>query len=95
MTPKNLDAAEGELTLAWMQEISKEKNSALIGSLPFFENGNYTNRLFFVQPDGKYYQYDKRHTFTLAGEDKVYKSVTICGFRFGQEIRKITMFLFT
>lgn len=74
MTPKTLDQIEGELTLEWMREISKAKNSALIGSLPFFENGTYTNRLFFVQPDGNYHQYDKRHTFTLAGEDKVYKA---------------------
>lgn len=74
MTPQNLKKEEGELTTEWMREISKEKNSAVVGSIPFFENGNYTNRLFFVLPDGSYQQYDKRHTFTLAGEDKVYKA---------------------
>ncbi len=74
MTPQNLETQEGKLTLKWMQAISKEKEVAIMGSLPFYEDGNYTNRLFFVQPDGNYRQYDKRHTFTLAGEDKVYKS---------------------
>ena len=74
MTPENLKKEEGAITLAWMQEIAKKKNAALVGSLPFYENNNYTNRLFFVQPDGSYQTYDKRHTFTLAGEDKVYQA---------------------
>ena len=76
MAPQNIETQEGELTLKWMLSISKEKDAALIGSLPFYENGNYTNRLFFVQPDGNFQQYDKRHTFTLAGEDKIYNSGT-------------------
>ncbi len=74
MTPENLGKDEGILTLNWMQQLSKEKNAALVGSLPFFDNENYSNRLFFVRPDGSYDTYDKRHTFTLAGEDKVYKA---------------------
>ncbi len=76
MTPKNLQKNEGLLTLKWMQQLSKEKKAAIIGSLPFYENSEYTNRLFFVLPDGNYHTYDKRHTFTLAGEDKVYNAGT-------------------
>ena len=35
----------------------------------------YTNRLIFcLSLTAEIYWYDKRHTFTLAGEDKVYKS---------------------
>ena len=74
MSPENINIDEGQITLNWMKKISKEKNAALVGSLPFYENGNYTNRLFFVEPNGNYHQYDKRHTFTLVGEDKVYKA---------------------
>lgn len=74
MTPENLDKEESIRTLEWMQHTAKKKNSALMGSLPFYENENYTNRLFFVTPDGSYQVYDKRHTFTLAGEDKVYQA---------------------
>ncbi|MFK7811646.1 MAG: amidohydrolase [Maribacter sp.] len=74
MTPHNIEEKDGQLTLEWMQSLSKEKNTAIVGSLPFYENGSYTNRLFFVHPDENYHQYDKRHTFTLAGEDKVYKA---------------------
>ncbi len=72
MSPKNIDISEGEITKNWMAEEAKKKNTAIVGSIPFFEKGTYTNRLFFVHPDGKMEEYDKRHTFTLAGEDKVY-----------------------
>lgn len=72
MNPKQIAKDEGNTTLEWMQNMAKQKNAAIVGSLPFFENGNYNNRLFFVEPDGSYQQYDKRHTFTLAGEDQVY-----------------------
>ena len=40
------------------------------------ENNNYYNRLVFVEPSGNIVQYDKRHTFRLAGEHKVYKAGT-------------------
>lgn len=76
MNPENLGKEEGQITLEWMQKMSQEKNAALTGSLPFWENGTYTNRLLFVKPDGSYHQYDKRHTFSLAGEDKVYRAGT-------------------
>ncbi len=72
MTPKNIAPEEGKNTLVWMQEIANQKKLAITGSVPFFEGGNYYNRLFFVYPDGTYVYYDKRHTFTLAGEDKIY-----------------------
>ncbi|NNE02844.1 MAG: amidohydrolase [Eudoraea sp.] len=74
MTPEAIDQNEGPLTLAWMISQAKEHNMALVGSVPFFEEAHYTNRLFFVEPNGQYHYYDKKHTFTLAGEDAVYKS---------------------
>lgn len=76
MSPKNIATSEGRKTLDWMQNKAKMKKAALMGSIVFFEEGNYTNRLFFVEPDGKTTSYDKRHTFTLAGENKVYKAGT-------------------
>ena len=36
------------------------------------EEGKYYNRLYWVLPDGRINTYDKRHTFTFAGEDKHY-----------------------
>ena len=37
------------------------------------EDGAYLNRFVWVTPSGECSFYDKHHTFTLAGEDKVYK----------------------
>lgn len=56
----------------WIKNIAKEKNTAITGSIIIKENNNYYNRLIFVFPSGKIQKYDKRHTFTFAGEDKVF-----------------------
>ena len=67
------ETMEGE-TIQWMQSLTKAKNSAITGSLVIKENENFHNRLLFVFPSGEMQIYDKRHLFTLAGEDKVYTS---------------------
>lgn len=76
MTPEKLDPADGKVTIKWMREIAREKNAAITGSIVFTENGLHFNRLFFVHPNGALQYYDKRHTFTLAGEDKKYQAGT-------------------
>jgi omega-amidase len=74
MNPKDVaEAMEGE-TILWLQSLAKAKNSAITGSLIIKENDNFFNRLVFVFPSGEIQFYDKRHLFTLAGEDKVYTS---------------------
>jgi len=72
MTPQNIAKDEGEITLKWMQNEAEKNNTAITGSIVFFADGQYYNRLWFVEPNGTSSCYDKRHTFTLAGEDKVY-----------------------
>lgn len=59
-------------TVTWMQEIALKTKAALTGSLIILENNRYYNRLLFVEPSGAITMYDKRHTFTLAGEDKIF-----------------------
>lgn len=59
-------------TILWMKQLSKEKNAAITASLVITEEGNFYNRLVFVFPSGDLQYYDKRHLFTLAGEDKMY-----------------------
>ena len=74
MHPKNVaETMEGE-TILWLKDLAKKRNCAITGSLVIEENGNYYNRLVFVLPNGEVQHYDKRHLFTLAGEDKVYTS---------------------
>jgi predicted amidohydrolase len=59
---------QGE-TVLWMQSL-KSQNAAITGSVVIKESDNYYNHLSF--PSGEIQHYDKRHLFTLAGEDKVY-----------------------
>ncbi|WP_190810847.1 nitrilase family protein [Flagellimonas sp. S3867] len=74
MNPEHINADEGRKTLTWMRNLAQQKHTALIGSIIFYEDGKNHNRLFFVDPDGKVEHYDKKHSFTLAGEDKVFKA---------------------
>jgi len=59
-------------TIKWLKKLVKEKNVAITGSLVIQQNNKYYNRLVFVSPSEEIQYYDKRHTFTLVGEDKVY-----------------------
>jgi predicted amidohydrolase len=72
MSPENVQIEEGVKTVEWMKQKAKAIGAAIIGSIVFKEGENYYNRLWFVKPDGSTTSYDKRHTFTLAGEDKKY-----------------------
>lgn len=69
--PHCSDHPEGE-TLHWMRRQAKYRNAAITGSVIIEENGRHYNRLYFVWPEGRYEIYDKRHTFSFAGEDRVF-----------------------
>ena len=76
MNPKSVfETMEGE-TILWLQTVAKAKNCAITGSLVVKENNNFYNRLVFVFPTGEIQTYDKRHLFSLAGEEKVYTAGT-------------------
>lgn len=59
-------------TISWMKDLAQKIQTAIVGSIVITEDGKYFNRLLFVEPSGKLSYYDKRHTFTLAGEHEVY-----------------------
>ena len=61
-------------TISWLKEIANANNCAITGSLVITENDNFYNRMVFVFPNGEIQYYDKKHLFTLAGEDKIYTS---------------------
>lgn len=65
------ETMQGE-TISWLKSLAKQKNFAITGSLIIVENGKYYNRMLFVFPSGEIQHYDKRHLFSLAGEDKFY-----------------------
>ncbi|AZQ43102.1 nitrilase family protein [Nonlabens ponticola] len=64
--------ASGEEIYDWLYKHARLGNLAIYGSVMFDKSGSYCNRGIFMKPDGQKMIYDKRHTFTLAGEHKVY-----------------------
>jgi len=72
MHPEGIaETMQGE-TLLWMKNLASDKNTAICGSIIISEQNKYYNRFLFVQPSGEVEFYDKRHLFSLAGEEKVY-----------------------
>ena len=83
MNPANLCEQPGKDTFKWMKSIAEKGNFGLCGSYMVSENNLIYNRFIFISPENEIWQYDKRHLFRMAGEDKFFtpgrKKVT---FRF-------------
>jgi omega-amidase len=79
MDPQKLSEEPGGETFEWMKKKAVSGNFGLCGSYIVRENDHYFNRFVFVSPDNdqKYWHYDKRHLFSLAGEQK--------SFHYGKE----------
>ena len=56
----------------FLKELSEEKNCAIFTSLIIQEKDTFFNRGVFIQPNEQEIIYDKRKTFGLAGEDKIF-----------------------
>ncbi len=92
MNPEKLAETMEEETVQWMKRVAAEKKIILTGSLIIkdttpplpLERGPggeaataaYFNRLVWMQPNGEYGIYDKRHRFAFAGEDDHYTAGT-------------------
>lgn len=74
MNPERVNIQEGERSLSWMKDHAQKLNAAVVGSILYRDNNEFYNRLFFVLPDQSFFTYDKKHTFTYAGEDAHYSS---------------------
>ena len=72
MSPETLAEPMDGPTMQWLAEQARSKQAVITGSFIATENGQYFNRLVWMQPDGQLYTYDKRHLFTLAGEHEHY-----------------------
>ncbi len=74
MNPNQVAEPMNGESVVWLKDIAKQRNCAITGSVVIEENGDYFNRLLFVFPTGEIEIYDKKHLFSLAGEDKKYKA---------------------
>lgn len=61
-------------TMSWLKSAAQESGAAITGSFIAGEDDRFFNRLIFMQPDGQYFKYDKRHLFTLANEQHTYQA---------------------
>lgn len=61
-------------SIKWLKVKAQKMGSAFYTSLIIEDSGEYYNRGVFIWPDGNMRYYDKRKTFTLAGEDEYFKS---------------------
>ncbi len=72
MKPKQLAETMDGPSIQWLHVQAAKLGAVITGSLIIKEGDKYYNRLIWMRPDGTYAQYDKRHLFSYAGEDKHY-----------------------
>jgi omega-amidase len=72
MSPEKLAENVNGETVKWMKATAHKKNCVVTGSFICEEGGNYFNRLLWVNADGTYSKYDKRHLFSMGDENNHY-----------------------
>ncbi len=72
MNPERVFMTMQDKFITELQSCCKSLDFALTGSIVIKEGNQFFNRLFFIWPTGEFKTYDKRHLFSLAGEEKVY-----------------------
>ena len=76
MNAKEMAEPMNSTTFRWMKQMAEQTGSLLISSYIVYENDNYYNRCLWMQPDGEFATYDKRHLFRMADEDQHYTAGT-------------------
>lgn len=56
-------------TLSWMGRMASTKHFAICGSYIVKTDNHCFNKFVFVTPEGKTHSYDKRHLFSIGGEN--------------------------
>lgn len=72
MNPSNVSEQMDGITVQWMKQIASVKKAAVVGSIVIEEDGKYFNRCILANPDGNVFIYNKRHLFTMSGENLKY-----------------------
>lgn len=61
-------------TIDWMRKMADNHQAIVCGSLIIQDKGRFYNRLIWMQPNGSFEYYDKRHLFSMADENKHFKA---------------------
>jgi predicted amidohydrolase len=72
MNPSTLSEFPGKETFDWMKNIAEMGDFGLCGSYMVNDNNLIYNRFVFVSPVNEAWKYDKRHLFSMAGENKFF-----------------------
>ncbi len=72
MNAKELaETMDGE-SVSWMQSQAKKCGAAIAGSLIIKGNDRFFNRFLFITPTGQTHFYDKKHLFSIGGENQYF-----------------------
>jgi predicted amidohydrolase len=71
MNPKFAETMEGT-AVEWLKNTAQKKNCVVCGSLMINEEESFYNRFIWMQPDGEFLTYDKRHLFCISDEPKFF-----------------------
>ena len=70
------EESKSSSSIEWMKNTAMQKDCAIVGSLMLEESGEYYNRLIWMNSNGKFQQYDKRHLFSFSKEEQIYTAGT-------------------
>jgi len=73
---KTMAESDSGETIGILKEMAGKYNVAICGSYISVSDEGLSNRAFFIEPSGDAYFARKRHLFTMAGENKVFKPGT-------------------
>jgi omega-amidase len=72
MNGKSLAEPMNFTTFKWMKQQAQQTGAVITGSYIVKEEGQCFNRLSWMQPDGGFATYDKRHLFRMGNEHQFY-----------------------
>lgn len=61
-------------TFRWMKQQAMQTRAVVTGSFIAKEGTKYFNRLLWMEPDGTYAYYDKKHLFRMSKENDIFSS---------------------
>lgn len=59
-------------TMRWMYKMAEMHDCVVTGSMIIYDDNRFYNRLIWMQKDGSFGYYNKRHLFRLGMEDRTY-----------------------
>ena len=72
MKPNKIAEPHNFHTEKWMKMIAQQYQTAICGSIAIKEKEGFYNTLKLVNSNGEVFNYNKKHTFSIAGESEVY-----------------------